>query len=79
MSTATRIAREDHLRLQRLAKETGQTQQDVLSQALELFERAHFLQALDASFAKLREDPEAWAEELSERADWDMTSSDSAR
>ncbi len=77
--TATRIAEKDHLRLQRLAKETGQSQQEVISRALDVYEREHFLEALDASFTKLREDPTAWAEELAERALWDVTSRDSAK
>jgi hypothetical protein len=79
MSTATRITREDHARLQRLARETGLSQQDVISKALDLYEREHFLRALDEGFAKLREDSSAWAKEQAERAEWDRTNLDSSQ
>ena len=72
----TRINELDHARLQRLAKETGQSHQEVLSRALEGYEREYLLDAMNAGFEALRADPVAWAEELAERAAWDATSSD---
>jgi predicted transcriptional regulator len=77
--SATRISPRDHQRLQRLAKETGQSQQEVISHALESYERECMLDALNASFAELRADPQAWANELAERAQWDTTSNDFGR
>jgi len=71
-----RLSPEDHKRLQRLAEQTGKSQRDVLSCALDIFEREQFFESLDAGFAKLQADPAAWAEELEERAAWDATSSD---
>lgn len=76
---ATRLTPKDHLRLVRLAEETGQSHQEVITRALDAYEREHFLDALDAGFAKLRADPKAWAAELEERAAWDVTSTDSAK
>jgi predicted transcriptional regulator len=76
---ATRISDRDHQRLQRLAEETRQSHVDVLSQALDLFEREHFFDALDAGFHRLRADPKAWQEELEERALWDQTLGDGDR
>jgi hypothetical protein len=34
------------------------------------------IQAMDADYAALREDPAAWAEEQAERAAWETTSAD---
>jgi predicted transcriptional regulator len=75
----TRLSEADHARLQRLARETGQSYQEVLHRALETYERDCFLDALNASFAKLRADPKAWEDELAERSAWDVTSSDTER
>ena len=75
---ATRISDRDHQRLQRLAKETNQTHVDVLTQALDMFEREHFFDALNAGFERLRADAKAWQEELDERAAWDATVGDTA-
>jgi predicted DNA-binding protein len=75
MSVA-RLSPQDHARLKRLANETGKTQGEVLRCALEVFEREHFMEALDAGFAKLKADPKAWAEELEERSAWDTTNTD---
>jgi hypothetical protein len=42
-------------------------------------ERARFFQAYNAGYAELRADPDAWAEELRERALWDVTLADGLR
>ena len=38
--------------------------------------RQRFFEGLNAAFATLQADPEAWAEELAERAMWDATLAD---
>jgi predicted transcriptional regulator len=73
---ATRISPRGHERLQRLAEETGQSHQEVIDRALEAYEREHMLDALNASFAELKADPQQWSEELAERAQWDTTAGD---
>jgi len=50
--------------------------QTVLDQAVEEYRRAVFLDKLDADYAALRADPEAWREELEERKLWDNTIAD---
>jgi hypothetical protein len=72
----TRISELDHARLQRLARETGQSHQEVLSRALEGYERERLLEGMNEGFTALRADPAAWAEELAERAAWDATGGD---
>lgn len=73
---ATRISPLDHDRLQRLAQKTGQTQQEIIGRALEAYERECMLDAMNDSFAQLKSDPRAWAEEMAERAAWDNTAAD---
>lgn len=76
---ATRITDRDHRRLLRLAEATGQSHVEVLGRALDMFERQHMLDALQAGFDRLRADDQAWSDELRERADWDVTSADKGR
>ena len=77
MSTVTvRIPEDTHRSLREIAAVTGQSMPQVLRQAVEEFRRHSFLQGLSADFAALREDPEAWHEELEERVEWEATLQD---
>jgi hypothetical protein len=78
MATATRISRDSHETLSRIAAETGKTHQEVIEVALRKYERELFLDRMNAGFAALRQKAEAWEEELEERAAWDTTLSDGA-
>lgn len=71
-----RISDADRALLQGLAKETGKQQQQILHEALDRYHREHQLAQINAAFAKLRDDPEAWAQELEERALWEATVGD---
>ncbi len=59
--------------LKELAEQTGQTMLDVLDHALDTYRRKVFLDAVNAGYAALKADPEAWAEHLAERKIWDAT------
>jgi hypothetical protein len=41
--------------------------------AVEDYQRKRFFAVLNAGYAALRADPEAWQEEVAERAAWDVT------
>ncbi|MEX0893625.1 MAG: toxin-antitoxin system protein [Gemmatimonadota bacterium] len=71
MATQARISPDTHKRLTRLADLTGKTQSEVIDTALRAFERDVYLERLNDSFTALRADPDAWQEELAERAEWD--------
>jgi hypothetical protein len=74
MSAPTvRISEASHQLLTQLAKQTGQTTMDVLDKALDAYRRKLFFEQLNAGYAELRADPEAWAEHLAERKLWDAT------
>jgi hypothetical protein len=59
--------------LKELAEQTGQTAVDVLDKALDAYRRKLFFDQMNAGYAELRADPEAWAEHLAERKLWDAT------
>lgn len=67
------ISESAHQLLQELAAHTGQTTTDILDKALDAYRRQVFFDRLNAGYAELRADPEAWAEHLAERKEWDAT------
>lgn len=62
------IAPETHQVLQDLAARTAEPVEVVLKKALEEYRRKHFWEETNAAYAALRADPQAWQEELAERA-----------
>lgn len=74
MSTPTvRISAASHQVLRELAEQTGQSMTEVLDKALDAYRRKVFFEQLNAGYAALRADPEAWAELEAERKLWDAT------
>jgi hypothetical protein len=74
MSAPTvRISEGSHQLLKELAEQTGQTMMDVLDKALDAYRRKLFFEQLNAGYAELRTDPQAWAEHLAEQRLWDAT------
>jgi predicted transcriptional regulator len=65
-----------HATLRELASSSNETMSAVLDKAIEAYRRQRFLEDLNASYAALRADPEAWAEEQRDRGAWDATLSD---
>jgi len=45
----------------------------MLARVVEDYEGRQYIAELNAGYAELRKDPEAWAEELAEQALWDRT------
>jgi predicted transcriptional regulator len=77
MATSTvRIRKETRDTLREIASRTGRSMPDILHQAVEKLRRQEFLRGLSEDFAALRDDSEAWQEELDERAAWDGTLGD---
>jgi len=62
--------------LRALAKQEGKPMQAVLDEAIEHYHRDKFLDAVNAAYATLRDNPEAWKEERAERSLWDKTLAD---
>ena len=77
MSTTTmRVSQKTRNTLQELSKDTGMTMQDIMDRAIAAYQRQRLLEATNAAYAALKNDPEAWNEMLEERAVWDMTLDD---
>jgi hypothetical protein len=74
--TTVKVNAETYARLKEAVAETGEPMIEVLAKAVETYRRRAFLEGLNADFAALRNDPEAWAEEQAERAAWDATLAD---
>ncbi len=78
LTTTIRVAITDRDAAQELAKQTGQSQMDVVHAALEVYRRQLLLASMNQGFAALRRDPAAWEEEMAEREGWDITIGDAA-
>jgi hypothetical protein len=71
-----RVSSETREVIRALSAETGDSMNGVVDKAIEAYRRRVLLDRANEGFAALREDPEAWREELEERAAWDVTLSD---
>ena len=49
---------------------------EVVHEAVEDLQRKRFFEQMNAAYAALQESPEAWDQELKERAEWDATLGD---
>ena len=72
-TTTVRVDDQTHATLRELSCDMRESMQAILAKAVEAYRRQQFLIAANADYARLRADPEAWAEELEERRLWDNT------
>lgn len=75
-ATTVRITEETRAVLRQLAREYHQPMQEILARAVEAYRRQCILEQTNAAYATIRRDPNAWAEELDERAAWEVTIAD---
>ena len=77
MQTQTvRIAEKDHAALSEMSRETGKPMSAILSEAIQELRRSQLLRETNKAYARLRQKPKAWEEEVEERAIWDNTLAD---
>ncbi|MCA9206356.1 MAG: hypothetical protein KDA59_25060 [Planctomycetales bacterium] len=76
MSETVRIKPETHAKLKELSQHYGEPMPAILERAIDRLQREVFLEQVNRSFAALRDDPKAWAEEQAERRAWDATLAD---
>ena len=76
MSTTVRIDDRSKALLKELAAAQQKTQQQILAEAIDKAWRQQILDAINADFARLRADKEAWADYQEEMKAWDCTLSD---
>ncbi len=75
MSTI-RIPARAQATLRQLAAESARPMQDIADEAIEAYRRQLILERTNAAYATMRVAPDVWAEELEERAAWDVTLND---
>jgi glyoxylase-like metal-dependent hydrolase (beta-lactamase superfamily II) len=56
-----------------LAQQQHGKMQDVIEQAVKEYKKKKFFEDLNAGYARLKEDPQSWAEDAAERKEWDAT------
>lgn len=75
-STTIRIRRPIHDTLKALSDDCGESMQVVLEKAIENYRRQQFLEAVNASYATLRENEAEWLDFQAEITEWDATLAD---
>ena len=68
-----RVSDASHQTLRMLSRHKKQPMQAVVDNALEMLRRQMMLEEANAAFQALKSDPQAWQEELAERALWEQT------
>lgn len=76
MAQTVRIDPVSHASLLEIARAKHLPISEVLAQAVKAYRTAQMFLAADASYAALQADPDAWAEEVAERAQWDAAIAD---
>lgn len=76
MATTVRVGTETHAKLKELADASGESMSSVLDKAVEIYRRERFLQEVNRAYASLRDDKQAWQDELEDRRVWDVTLAD---
>jgi hypothetical protein len=76
MATQLRVNESTHATIRNLAQEFGESMQSIVEKAIERYKRELFLESLNEDFKHLRENEEAWNEELDERRLWENTLTD---
>lgn len=76
MASTVRISETSHQALRELAAQEKAPLQTVLERAIENYRRQRFLEAANRQYAVLREDTNAWKDELAERDAWDQAAND---
>ena len=75
-TTTIRVKTTTHQTLRERAKERGESLSDTVDQLVEDDRRRRMFDAADASWAALRDDPQAWAEWQAELALWESALAD---
>jgi len=76
MLKTVRIRIEDDAKLRELSVDYGIPVREVLAEAIDQLYRKRFLERCDQAYARLKSDPRAGKQELSERAVWEQTLDD---
>lgn len=73
---AVRVSDSTHKALKDLSEREHEPMPEIVARAVEEYRRARFLREANAAYTTLRQDPEAWKQELEEREAWDTALKD---
>ncbi len=73
MAVTLRVTEETHQRLKEMAGERGVPMTQLMEEIVWQFRKQEIIRQGNEDYARLREDPKAWAELLEERREWDCT------
>jgi predicted transcriptional regulator len=76
MSATIRISQTSWKSLKEVADSASESMQAILDKAIETYRRQWFLEQANKAFSALKANPDAWREEIEERAQWDITLQD---
>lgn len=76
MSKLIRVSEESFLKINDMSRRMGISKQDIIDEALDKLERTSIMKQANEAYERLRQDPQAWKEEIEERALWDSTLKD---
>lgn len=74
--TTVRIRDDTHVTLRELARTANEPMQEVLAKAVEAYRRQRLIEESNAAYARLYQDPQAWAELQDEQRLLDGTLAD---
>jgi len=75
-SPNVRISATSHELLRRLAEEEGESMHAILDKAIERYRRERFLRSANEDYQAVKHGPQAWQQELEERAAWEQSLAD---
>ncbi len=75
-TTTIRVSTQTRNVLRELAQSIGVPMQKVIEQAIDQYQRQHFLYSANAAYAQLREDEPEWNAYQEELAEWDVALND---
>jgi hypothetical protein len=70
------VKQETKATIMHLARETGESIQEIVAKAVEAYRRQRLMELTNAAYAELRANPSRWQQELDERQEWDVTLAD---
>jgi len=79
MSTTVRISENSLKALKQIAMQAREPVQTILDKAIESYRRECFLKKANLAFEILKNNEDAWQDEIAERETWDCTLKDGLR
>lgn len=73
VAVTLRVSEEAHRTLKEIAGDRGVPMTELLDELLREVRKKQIIREINEDYARLRQDPKAWAQLLEERREWDCT------